>query len=83
MQPSSLQQYEKRKSFAVAYQEILGKKNKDKKKTVLSGVSTLWRNEMEDSVFIKIEDAFGKIFLALDTKFLAKTKTKDSVFWWI
>ena len=38
---------------------------------------------MEDSVFIKIEDAFGKIFLALDTKFLAKTKTKDSVFWWI
>ena len=34
---------------------------------------------MEDSVFLKTEDAF----LALDIKFLAKTKTKDSDLWWI
>ena len=29
---------------------------------------------MEDSVFMKAEDAFGKFFLALDIKFLAKIK---------
>ena len=37
---------------------------------------------MEDSVFIKTENVFV-LFLALDIKFLAKTKAKDSGLWWI
>ena len=32
----------------------------DENKDKISGNFWLWSNEMEDSVFIKIEDAFGK-----------------------
>ena len=44
-----------------------------------NGTLWLWRNEIEDSVFIKTEDAFGKFVLAL-SNFWQKQKQKIQVY---
>ena len=35
------------------------------KKTKISEVSTLWRNEIEDSVFVKTDDTIDKFYFWL------------------